>query len=391
MKPRWRNNWLTSEDQQLNHWAAFASGLLVSILAWFIVHNGGIRDGYTRVAVFEQEQAIVEESIEPNTIADNTSLYNKPKSPNKAAAKENHSGALVEIDSQPTVRVFLSDSHTIETVTLEAYVRGVVAAEMPLEFEPEALEAQAMAARTYIIRRLWMEDSTGNPVVNADVTDTQTHQVYRSLSEMKRLMRENEAGWRKVDDAVRKTAGQVIVYRDEPIEALFFSASNGFTENSEDVFPAKLPYLRSVASPWDKENSPRSRDTVELRLTDFYEKLGVKSMPASVRMQGQANIRILDWTQGRRVKQIQAGAEKISGEEVRHRLGLRSAAFDWKFINNKIVITTYGSGHGVGMSQWGAEGMAKAGKTAAQIVEYYYSGTRTEKVSKLAKAFGKVL
>jgi stage II sporulation protein D len=356
-------------------WTAFAVGLFAVTIAWFALHRGGESStGRESIVEFISEQTIGEQTAASPDKSDNT-----------APKKEK---AIQLTYQQPMIRVYISDSRRIETVPLETYVRGVVAAEMPLEFEPAALEAQAMAARTYIIRRLWLKDQTGIPVDNADVTDTQTHQVYQSLSDMKRLKLENEAGWRKVEMAVNKTAGEIIVYQGEPIEALFFSTSNGYTENSEEVFPAKLPYLRSVASPWDKENSPRARDTVELRLTDFYEKLGVKSMQASVNRPAQENIRVLEWTQGRRIKQLLAGGEKISGEEVRHRLGLRSASFDWKVADNKIVFTTYGSGHGVGMSQWGAEGMAKAGKTAVQIVEYYYSGTRTVEVSKLAKAFG---
>jgi stage II sporulation protein D len=355
-------------------WTAFACGVFAATIAWLALHRGGESStGRENVLAFIGEQTMGEQAVTAPDKSDNTA-------PKKVKANQ-------LTYQQPMIRVYISDSRTIETVPLETYVRGVVAAEMPLEFEPAALEAQAMAARTYIIRRLWLKDRTGIQVDNADVTDTQTHQVYRSLSDMKRLQLENESGWSKVEEAVSKTAGEIIVYRGEPIEALFFSTSNGYTENSEEVFPARLPYLRSVASPWDKENSPRARDTVELRLTDFYEMLGVKSMSASSNRQARDDIRVLEWTQGHRIKQLLAGGEKISGEEVRHRLGLRSASFDWKVADNKIVFTTYGSGHGVGMSQWGAEGMAKAGKTAVQIVEYYYSGTRTEEVSKLAKAF----
>ncbi|MCD9022268.1 stage II sporulation protein D [Cohnella sp. NL03-T5] len=337
-----------------------------------------------------QEEAI--QTPEGDSTADtNQASSNANRAAGANADNGDQPGAPAEKYNQPVIRVYLTDFRVIEKVPLETYVRGVVAAEMPLDFEPAALEAQAMAARTYIIRRLWLEDRTGNPVDNVDVTDTQTHQVYRSLSEMKRLLSENEQGWRKVDKAVSKTAGEIIVYRDQPIEALFFSTSNGYTENSEEVFPAKLPYLRSVASPWDKEASPRARETVEMALTDFYAKLGLKTIPVNIKLQEQANIRILEWTDGRRVKQMLAGGKKLTGEEVRHRLGLRSASFDLKISNNRVILTTYGSGHGVGMSQWGAEGMAKAGKTANQIVEYYYSGTRTEKVSKLVNSTGKRL
>jgi len=296
---------------------------------------------------------------------------------------------------QPMIRVYLADTGEIEKVPLESYVRGVVAAEMPLDFEPAALEAQALAARTYIVRRLWLKDRSGVPVDYADVTNTQSHQVYRSLSDMERLREENEEDWLKIKTAAARTAGEVIVYDNEPIEALFFSTSNGFTENSEEVFTAEHPYLRSVASPWDKEESPRAQETVEMSLEDFYTKLGVKpgrvskgnalevgGVPVDASSKNKL-IRVMEWTKGHRVKQLIAGNKRLTGTEVREKLGLRSASFDWTINNDKIVLTTYGSGHGVGMSQWGAQGMAKAGKTARQIVEYYYSGVHLEKVYKL--------
>jgi stage II sporulation protein D len=201
---------------------------------------------------------------------------------------------------------------------------------------------------------------------------------------MKRLRKDNEEGWRKVEEAVKNTENEIIVYRGEPIEALFFSTSNGYTENSEEVFPNKLPYLRSVASPWDKERSPRAIEKVEMPLAEFYRKLGVDSIAAIASRKGESTLRIMEWTRGKRVKEMVAGSKRLTGEEVRQKLELRSAAFDWTIDKNKIILTTYGSGHGVGMSQWGAEGMAQAGKTADQIVEYYYSGARVEKVSKLA-------
>ncbi|QJD85286.1 stage II sporulation protein D [Cohnella herbarum] len=299
---------------------------------------------------------------------------------------EKHQPVLEEKEVQPIVRVLLSKTRSIEPVPLEEYVKGVVAAEMPLDFQPEALEAQALAARTYIVRRLTLNDRSGVTGVEADVTDTQAHQVYRSLAEMKRLRKNDEEGWRKVDEAVKNTEGDIIAYRGQPIEALFFSTSNGYTENSEEVFPNEIPYLRSVASPWDKERSPRAINRVEMPLSEFYRKLGVDAIAVSAAGTDKPSLRIMEWTQGRRVKEMVAGSKRISGEEVREKLGLRSAAFDWTIEKGMIILTTYGSGHGVGMSQWGAEGMAQTGKTADQIVEYYYSGARVEKVSKLANS-----
>jgi stage II sporulation protein D len=378
-------------------WMGFAGGALTAAIIWFTVHGGGLRQP------IENQQPERQTSVEKKEVAsvqdklpDTSRVVNQGNRTNSFAAPDEENNKLSKIqvnltENQPKVRVYLSQSKTIETVPLEAYVRGVVAAEMPLAFEPAALEAQAMAARTYIIRRLWLNDRTGIPVHDADVTDTQTHQVYRSLSEVKQLQQGNAEGWKKVVDAVSNTAGDIIVYGDEPIEALFFSTSNGFTENSEEVFPAKLPYLRSVESPWDKESSPRAQETIEMRLSDFYNKLGVKAVSVEGKLSKQPILRVIEWTLGHRVKLMLAGSKRLTGEEVRHLLGLRSASFNWTISNNRIILTIYGSGHGVGMSQWGAEGMAKAGKTAEQIVGHYYFGTHIEKVSKLVNSSGKRL
>ncbi|MDB4868825.1 MAG: spoIID, partial [Cohnella sp.] len=255
-------------------------------------------------------------------------------------------------------------------------------------FESAALEAQAMAARTYIVRRLLEHDNSNVPVQGAEVTDTQTHQVYRAISEMQQLRSQNPQAWRKADDAVRNTQGQIITYQGRPIQALYFSASNGYTENSEDVFPFALPYLRSVASPWEQQQQTASAArTTEMPIDEFYAKLGIRSTPTVVRLGGSPWLKVTEWTNGNRIKLLTVGAKTFTGQEVRELLNLRSSAFSWEIKSDKIIITTLGNGHGVGMSQWGAEGMAQSGYTAEEIVKHYYSGTQITEVSKLAPTF----
>lgn len=364
--------------------------MIAASVIWLVVHSGeqnpsGI-ESITNVKESPVEDQITEDKgLKSKLSSDKSMDKSLDMSPGKSMVEKQ------EDYNQPTIKVLLSESQKVETVSLEDYVRGVVAAEMPLNFEQAALEAQALAARTYMIRRLWMGDRTGITNTKADVTDTQTHQVYRSLEKMKQLKKDNAVGWNKVNEAVSRTYGEVIVYKNQPIEALYFSTSNGYTENSSEVFPNSLPYLRSVDSPWDKKNSPRAQETVKMRLSDFFDKLGVKEVTASDALSKQLSPRIIEWTEGKRVKQVEVGKKRFSGEEVRHLLGLRSAAFEWMISGNGITLTTYGSGHGVGMSQWGANGMAEAGKTARQIVEHYYSGTHIEKVSKLVNDAGKRL
>lgn len=302
-----------------------------------------------------------------------------------------------------TVRVYLANAREIEGVPLEQYVRGVLAAEMPADFELEALKAQAIAARTYIVRRLRTGDTAGVPE-GADVTDTVAHQAYIPLAE---LAKRPERTIAKLNRAVNETGDQVITYQGEPIMAAFFSTSNGYTENAEDYWTNPVPYLKSVPSPWDQAESPRYAETVELPLNDVLEKLDLnpEAVPGLAQASRQggggtgspspgkggggtlaADVRILSHTAGKRVEEVQFGSKRFSGRDIREKLNLRSSAFDWERDGDKLRITTYGYGHGVGMSQYGAQGMAKEGAAAERILTYYYTGVRLDKASKLLTA-----
>lgn len=288
------------------------------------------------------------------------------------------------------VRVYLSDTHQMESVPLEQYVRGVLAAEMLSSFELEALKAQAMAARTYIVRRLFAQDTSGVPE-GADVTDTVAHQAYKPLAEMIRLPMDATV---KLNRAVEETEDLIITYAGKPIMAAFFSTSNGYTENAEDYWGSPVPYLRSVASPWDEQVAPRYVERTAFQMNSLLSGLGVSlkalkghSGTASEPVYGQVldhQIRILSHTAGKRVGKVQVGKEHFTGREIREKLGLHSSAFDWYMEGGKCIITTYGFGHGVGMSQYGAQGMAREGATAEQIITYYYKGVKLDKASKFA-------
>lgn len=305
--------------------------------------------------------------------------------PSPAAGKQPAAAAGGK-EKETYITVYLTKEQRTERVNLETYVRGVVAGEMPADFELEALKAQAIAARTYIVRRLELDDHSGMPATaaasRADVTDTVEHQVYISLDKLKELWPKEEraAKLAKLNKAVSETSGEIITYGGEPIQAVFFSTSNGYTENSEQYFQEELPYLRSVASPWDKQISPRYQETVKLKLSDFYARLGLaaKKKPA---------IRVLDKTEGNRIADILIDGKTFTGREAREKLGLASSQFWWQLEGESIAITTFGYGHGVGMSQWGANGMAEEGKSAEQIVTYYYTNTKVEQASKLAAKF----
>jgi len=294
---------------------------------------------------------------------------------------EKHGETLNAID-RLVVRIYMTKEKRIESVPLEAYVRGVVAAEMPIDFELEALKAQAIAARTYLIRRIILGNDKGVPVKGADVTDTTDHQVYISVADLatKWPKDEQKNNMSKLNEAIIQTKGKVITYKGEPIDAAFFSTSNGFTENSEDYWNQEIPYLRSVASPWDKELSPKYKETVKLSLNEFYNKLGVAKKDSA-----NPSIRVVEKTEGNRISKIIIGGTTFTGREVRELLGLASSQFIWSIKGKSISITTYGYGHGVGMSQWGANGMAHSGAKAEAILAHYYSSVQVEQASKLSE------
>lgn len=272
-------------------------------------------------------------------------------------------------ESPIDVAVYRANKDVIENIPLEEYVVGVVASEMPAEFEEEALKAQALAARTFILRYLLAGEKIGTPE-GADVTDTVNHQVYKGYEELKVQWDEPgeyEANIKKITEAVKATAGQILTYNNEPITASFFSTSNGKTENSEEYWQNEYPYLRSVDSPWDID-TPKFLKQVSLSVADFQNKLGVQ-----LGADGTVG-KITARTTGNRVDTVEINGKQLTGREVREKLKLQSSDFSWERKGDNIVITTKGYGHGVGMSQYGANGMALEGKKHSDIVAHYYKG-----------------
>ncbi|MED4586981.1 stage II sporulation protein D [Brevibacillus choshinensis] len=278
------------------------------------------------------------------------------------------------------VKVYRTEKKVVETLQLETYIAGVVAAEMPAEFELEALKAQALAARTYIVRRL-SESKLDDVPQGAQVLDTVQHQVYMDESQRRERWKD-QYEWKnqRILQAVRATAGVVLTYDGKPIDATFFSTSNGFTENSGEYWEKPIPYLKSVPSPWDIQ-SPRYEETVTMTTAELEKNLGVKlTQEAST---NGAWYQIASKTTGNRVGKISIGGKEFTGREFREKLNLNSSSFTMELRGNQVYITTKGFGHGVGMSQWGANGMAKNGKNAEQIVKYFYQGVSLQNFTKI--------
>jgi stage II sporulation protein D len=289
-------------------------------------------------------------------------------------------GFIGKARESQTVTLYRQQEGRVVTLDLEEYVAGVVAGEMPASFELEALKAQAVAARTYGLSRIVRAGETGNPGDHpgAPLCDSTHCQVYRSEEELMHLKGKNwmEDGWKKVRKASESTAGEVMYYQGTLVEQpLFHSASGGKTENSEDVFVSALPYLRSVDSRFEGD-APYQNENISVSFATFEKKIKEKYGAGNITPD---TIKILSRSDGGRVKEIQVGDKVLSGRDIRELFGLRSANFTLAFNGKEdIVFTTRGYGHGVGMSQWGANGMAKAGYSYVEILQHYYLGVSIE-------------
>lgn len=271
-------------------------------------------------------------------------------------------------DSNRIVRVKREATNTIEKIPFELYVKGVLAGEMPANFEQEALKAQAVAARSYVLKK--MEQNKENEY---DVVDTVSNQVYLSDEDLKNKWKTGYVEkMNKITTAVTSTTGEYLDYNGQVAEAFFFSTSSGMTENCEEVFSESLPYLRSVNSEWDAEVSPVFEESHEYSLAEFYQILGLT-------YQKTVSVVITETTSTGRVKKLKINEKEFTGSDVYQKFKLRSTFFKIEQFGETVKITTKGYGHGVGMSQYGAEAMAKKGYKYDEILKYYYQGIQIKK------------
>lgn len=279
-----------------------------------------------------------------------------------------------------TIHVYRTASGIVEEINFEEYVKGVVAGEMPSSFEEEALKAQAVAARTYSLSKVLRSGDDGFPAAHptAAVCDGTHCQVYRNPAELTSLKGSAwmNDGYTKIAKAVDDTAGELMYYEGElAYQALFHSSSGGKTENSEDVFVSAVPYLRSVESTYE-EKATRQGEKNTLTYQVLAEALNKKYKDRHTGNFTPGAIKITDRTDGGRVNTIQIGNATYKGTEIRDALGLASANFTLHKDPLTITFTTMGYGHGVGMSQYGANGMAEAGYNYKQILKHYYTGVQ---------------
>lgn len=271
---------------------------------------------------------------------------------------------LFQVEGSFMLPVMMSDG-SVEQMALDDYVVCVVLAEMPAEFEEEALKAQAVVARTYALKRYQSGEKHDRRAVCADSTCCQ---AYCTQSDF--LQRgESEENLQKVIDAVAQTHELVLSYNGALIEATYFACSGGRTEDALAVWGEEIPYLQAVDSPGE-EKASHYMDTVSFTMEEFAQRMEVDADSLSGNWIGT-----ITYTPGGGVDTINIGGQSYKGTTVRQKLGLRSTAFVMTAVGNTVTVTTKGFGHRVGMSQYGAEAMAVSGSTYEQILSYYYQGT----------------
>ena len=272
-------------------------------------------------------------------------------------------------ESNTIIRVKRLSSSEIEYLPFEEYIVGVLAGEMPIYFEKEALKAQSVAARSYALKKI--EYNKDNEY---DVVDSVLNQVYLDNHYLKEAWGNKYVdNINKLREAVNDTSLEYLDYNGEVIDALFFSTSNGYTENSSLVFNIDLPYLQSVTSMWDSSTSSSFKSTKKISSSDFYSSLGLEKS-------NTLNFKVLKRSSTNRILNLNINGTEFTGRELYDKLGLKSTDFSLKQDGDTIIIDTVGYGHGVGMSQYGAEGMALEGYSYKDILSHYYVGTSIKKL-----------
>lgn len=271
---------------------------------------------------------------------------------------------------QKTVKVYFKDKEEILEMDFEEYIKGVVMAEMPATFEIEALKAQAVAARSYALHKM----KSGKEDNGADVcTDFAHCQAYITDEKARANWGENaDNNFKKIEKAVSDTSGKIMEYNGDVITAVFHSTSSGATESAIDVWGGDVPYLMGVKSEGE-HLSPRYLSTVTVNIDVFREKLKQENGKVDFSKPVIADI---DRSESGGIKSIALYGEKFKGTRIRSLFSLRSTNFDMSIDGENVIFNVKGNGHGVGMSQYGANYMASVGKKYDEILLTYYTGVK---------------
>lgn len=277
-------------------------------------------------------------------------------------------------------KIYNVDTKSVEELDVEEYIKCVIASEMPANFEIEALKAQAVAARTYYYAR---RNENCNLYESAEICNSVHCQSYKSKEECCSSWNENsrEKYWNKINQAVEETKNEVLIYEGEIVKyPQYFSTSWGKTENAVDVFSSNVPYLKSTDSLGEDE-APKYSSKVEISIKEFVSNINTSYNTAELKEELVAEqVQILSNTSAGAVKEIKIGNTVISGTKFRSLFNLNSANFTVGYDKDKVIINCIGYGHGVGMSQWGANIMAREGIIYKDILKHYYTGITIGKV-----------
>ena len=280
-----------------------------------------------------------------------------------------------------TIKLLHKKTNEIEEVKIDDYLYNVVSAEMPADYELEALKAQAIVARTYTIYK-----AQNKKHENADICDDSTC-CQAWVSKENRLERweetKREDNWKKIQQCVNETKGKIITYNNQPINAFFHANSGGTTELPVNVWGGSgLPYLQVVQTAGEEGYTQYSSE-VDLTQEELINKLKTKYEDIQIDFNNVEDVKLLEHTDSNRVKTVRFGNHELSGVETRTLLGLKSTNFEIKKENNQIKFSVKGYGHGVGMSQTGANTMAKQGKNCEEIIKHFYVGIEIKDINSL--------
>ena len=281
-----------------------------------------------------------------------------------------------------TIKLLHEATNEVEEVDLDTYLCNVVSAEMPVDFELEALKAQAIVARTYTIYKIQNKKHE-----NADVCDNSSC-CQAWISKEDRLARWDEdkrqSNWEKIEKCVNETKGKIITYEGKPINAFFHSNSGGTTELPVNVWGggSQYPYLQIVETAGE-DGYTQYQSEVVLSQDELIEKLKTKYQDITIDFNNNEDLKILEYTDSGRVKTVKFGNHEISGTEVRTLFELKSTNFEIIKEDKNIKFTVKGYGHGVGMSQTGADSLAKQGKNYEEIIKHFYVGVEISEVNSI--------
>lgn len=286
----------------------------------------------------------------------------------------NEDNNLITIEGNDKIKVYITKEERIEEIPIEEYVKSVVSGEMLVSFNEEALKAQAIAARTYVMSKRLKPCEIAE---GGDVCDTTHCQVYISKSErLEKWGVNGEEYWDKISKAIDETKGKVLTYNNELVlYPQYFSTSSGMTENAVDVFSNDVPYLVSTESKGE-EIAPKYETEFSFNINEFVNNINNKYQDAELTVDNlSGNIEIISRSDAGGIKEIRFGKTKVKGADFRLAFGLSSTNFEYSIDGENIVFKCKGYGHGVGMSQWGANVMGNNGSNFEEILKHYYRGT----------------